>query len=457
MKATGSKWYVLAVSTMSSFITPFMGSSVNIALPTIGKEFAMDAVLLGWVPTSFVLASAIFLLPLGRIADIRGRKRIFTWGVFIYLVSSLGIAASVSAAQLIALRVFQGIGGAMIFGTGVAMLTSVFPAGQRGRALGINVAAVYIGLSMGPFLGGMLTQYFGWRSIFLAMAPLCLITIVILLWGIKDEWAPARGERFDLPGSLIYCLALVALMTGFSRLPASLGFVLVCAGCAGLAVFVRWELSAEHPVLEMGLFKNNAVFTFSNLAALINYSATAAVGFLVSLYLQYLKGLDPRHAGLIMVSMPAVMALFSPLAGRLSDGVQPRILSSLGMALTSLGLFLFIFISQGMSLWYVIVCLVIGGLGFSLFSSPNTNAVMSSVESKYYGVASATLGTMRLTGNMLSMGIVMLVFALYIGRVQITPESYGSFQQSLRVIFAIFTALCAAGVFLSLARGNVKR
>jgi len=457
MKTPANKWHVLAVSTMSAFLTPFMGSSMNIALPSIGREFAMDAVLLGWVPTSFVLASAIFLLPFGRIADIYGRKRIFTSGIFIYLLASLCIVVSVSAAQLIAFRVLQGIGGAMVFGTGVAMLTSVFPAVQRGRALGINVAAVYIGLSAGPFLGGVLTQYFGWRSIFLATVPLCLIIIVLLLWRIRDEWAPAREERFDLAGSLIYCLAVVALMTGFSRLPSQLGFALVFAGCAGVAAFVRWELSLEHPVLEMGLFKNNAVFTFSNLAALINYSATAAVSFLVSLYLQYIQGFEPRQAGLVMVSMPAVMALFSPAAGRLSDGVQPRILSSIGMALTTLGLFLFTFFSEGMPLWYVVVSLVIGGLGFSLFSSPNTNAVMSSVESKFYGVASATLGTMRLTGNMLSMGIVMLVFALYIGRVQITPETYGSFQQSLRIIFGIFTALCAAGVFLSLARGNVKR
>jgi EmrB/QacA subfamily drug resistance transporter len=334
-----------------------MGSSVNIALPSIGKEFAMDAVLLSWVATSFLLAAAMFLVPSGRIADIHGRKRIFTYGILIYTVSSLLSAISTSAIILISYRVLQGIGGAMIFGTAVAILTSVFPPGERGKALGINVAAVYLGLSLGPFLGGFLTQHFGWRSIFLANVPLGLIIIVIIFWKLKGEWAEAKGEKFDFTGSIIYSLTLVAIMYGFSLLPAMSSAWLILIGVLGISAFVVWELRVESPVLNINLFRNNTVFAFSNLAALINYSATFAVTFLLSLYLQYINGLSPQNAGLILISQPVVMAIFSPFAGRLSDRIEPRIVASIGMALASVGLFLFTFLNEKTSLEFIIASL----------------------------------------------------------------------------------------------------
>ncbi|HEX9899696.1 MAG TPA: MFS transporter, partial [Candidatus Methylomirabilis sp.] len=202
--------------------------------------------------------------------------------------------------------------------------------------------------------------------------------------------------------------------------------------------------------------RGNAVFTFSNLAALINYSATFAVTFLLSLYLQYTKGLGPRDAGLILVSQPLVMAAFSPIAGRLSDRIEPRTVASLGMAFTVLGLVLLAFLGEGTPLAFIVATLVILGFGFALFSSPNTNAVMSSVDRRLYGVASATLGTMRLSGQMLSMGIAMLVFALYVGRVRIGAANPASFLYSLKVAFAIFAILCFFGIFASLARGRLK-
>jgi len=451
-----SKRVVLIIATMASFLTPFMGSSINIALPSIGKEFAMDAVSLSWVPTSYLLATAVFLVPFGRIADIYGRKRIFTCGILIYTVSSLLSATSISAVMLISFRVLQGIGGAMIFGTGVAMLTSVFPVGERGKALGINVAAVYLGLSLGPFLGGLLTQYFGWRSIFLVNVPLGLTIIAFVFWKLKGEWAEAKGHKFDLIGSIIYSLALVAIMYGLSLLPAMSGAGVILIGILGLLTFIWWEMKVESPVLHMNLFRNNSVFAFSNLAALINYSATFAVTFLLSLYLQYTKGLSPQNAGLILVSMPAVQALFSPLAGRLSDRIEPRIIASVGMGLTTIGLGLLTFLDQNTAIAFILASLIVLGFGFALFSSPNTNAVMSSVEARSYGVASATVATMRQIGMMLSIGIAMLIFAIYIGRVEITPEYYPVFVKSLKIAFVIFTTLCFGGIFASLARGKMR-
>jgi EmrB/QacA subfamily drug resistance transporter len=456
MRSNTSKGVVLLVATMASFIFPFMGAAVIIALPTIGKELSLDAVMLGWIATAFLLTSASLLVPFGRIADIHGRKRVFTCGIVIFTVASLLSGMASSATMLISFRVLQGIGAAMIAGTGVAIVTSVFPADERGKALGINVAAVYAGLSLGPVLGGILTQHFGWRSIFFVNVLLGLIVIAVILWKLKGEWAEAKGESFDFVGSIIYSLALVALIYGFTLLPAMLGVWLIVAGVIGFSAFARWEMKATSPVLDINLFRNNRVFTFSNLAALINYSATFAVVFLLSLYLQYIRGLNPQNAGLILVAMPAVQAIFSPVAGRLSDKIEPRIIASAGMAVTTAALVLFIFLNGETPLAFIIANLILIGFGLALFSSPNTNAVMSSAPTKAYGVASATVATMRQVGMVFSMGVAMLMFALYIGRVQITPAHYPFFLESMQASFIIFAILCFGGIFASLARGKVR-
>jgi EmrB/QacA subfamily drug resistance transporter len=451
-----SKGAVLLVATIASFLFPFMLSAVNIALPSLGKELSLDAVTLGWIATAYLLSSATLLVPFGRIADIYGRKKIFTCGIVISTLSSLFSGMASSATMLISCRVFQGVGGAMIAGTAIALLTAVFPANERGKVLGINVAATYIGLSLGPVLGGVLTQHLGWRSVFFLSALLGLAVIGVVLWKLKGEWTGAKGERFDLAGSVIYILSLVALVYGFTLLPAMSGVGLIVGGIIGLSAFARWEMRTKSPVLDISLFKNSKAFTFSNLAALINYSATWAISFLISLYLQYLKGFNPESAGLILVAMPAMQAIFSPLAGRLSDRIEPRLIASAGMALTTVGLVIFIFLNEETPLEFIIGNLVLMGLGFAFFSSPNTNAVMSSAPKTAYGVASATLATMRQVGMVFSMGVAMLMFTLYIGRVQIMPEYYPLFQESMKTSFIIFAVLCFGGIFASLARGKVR-
>jgi EmrB/QacA subfamily drug resistance transporter len=445
---------VLIIAIMSSFLTPFTSSSVNIALPTIGIELSLNAVALSWVATAYLLAAAAFLVPFGRIADIHGRKMIFRWGIIIDAVASILCAVSNSGEWLIIFRALQGVGGAMIFGTGIAILTSVFPAGERGRALGISTAAVYTGLSVGPLAGGFLTAHFGWRSIFILNAILGLIITVVVFWKLKGEWAEAKGESFDYIGSIVYSLALVAVFYAFSVLPALWGIWLIIIGVIGLAAFVWWEMRQRHPVLEVGFFRHNTVFAFSNLAALINYSATFAVAFLLSLYLQYVKGFSPEHAGLILIAQPVVMVICSPIAGSLSDRIEPRIVASIGMTLTTAGLVMLAFLNNVTGLPFILASLIVLGLGFGFFSSPNVNAIMGSVERKFYGVASGTLGTMRLTGQAFSMGMALLLFALYIGRVQITPEYYPLFLKSMKVAFSISAGLCFGGIFASIARGR---
>jgi EmrB/QacA subfamily drug resistance transporter len=451
------KRVVLFVATMAAFLTPFMGSSINIALPTIGREFGVNAVNLSWIATAYLLTAAMFLIPWGRIADIHGRKKIFLTGVIGYTVVSLLCGLATSEFMLIALRALQGFTDAMMFGTGTAIVTSVYPPKERGRALGITVTGVYVGLALGPFIGGVITQYLGWRSIFFLTTAMGLTVIGATLWKMRAEWAEAKGQKVDVPGAGIFGVALLALMYGFSVLPGTLGFLLVGLGVVLLIGFVFWENNATSPLLDIGLFRHNLVFALSNLAALINYSATFALTFMLSLYLQYIGALSPQSAGIVLLSQPIIMAAFSPLAGRLSDRIEPRIVASAGMTLTTIGLTVIAFLNTSFSLAYLIVALVVTGLGFALFSSPNTNAIMGCVDRTCYGVASATVGEMRLVGQMLSMGIATLVIAVFVGNVRITPQYYPAFLNGFRFAFFVFAIMCFIGIFASFARGNVHR
>jgi EmrB/QacA subfamily drug resistance transporter len=448
------KRIILLIAVLAGFITPFDGSAVNIALPTLGAEFHMDAIALSWVATAYLLSSAVFLVPFGKIADIYGRKKVFLYGITIFSFASLLMTMISSTEMLIGIRIIQGLGSAMIFGTGVAIVTSVFPPRERGTALGIYITAVYVGLSMGPFLGGILTQHFGWRSIFFVNVPIGITAIVLILWKLKGEWAECRGDKFDLAGSVIYGLAVVAIMYGFSLLPDLKGASLIVTGIIGAIIFAWYEMQIPSPILDISLLTKNRIFALSNLSALINYSATYGVTFLLSLDLQYTKGFTPEHAGIILIAQPVVQTIISPLAGRLSDRVESRIIASAGMGLTAVGLFFLIFITETTPLWYMIAALMVLGVGFGLFSSPNTNVIMSSVDKRYYGVASGMNGTMRLLGQMFSMGIAMMIFAIVTGPVEITPEYFPQFILSLHYAFILFTLFCIVGIFTSFVRGK---
>ncbi|MEM0359657.1 MAG: MFS transporter [Candidatus Hadarchaeales archaeon] len=442
---------LLATVAAASFLTPFLGSSVNLALPSLQREFQVDAVLLGWVNTSFLLSSAALLLPFGRLADLKGRKKFFLVGLALLFFSTLFSSLSPSFPFFLSSRVLQGVGSAMVLSTTVALLSSAFPE-ERGRVLGINTAAVYSGLLLGPFLGGIMTQSLGWRSLFFFSS---LLSLSILLLSLRlEEEAGSKGS-FDLPSSLAYVVTLVLLIYGLSSLPSPLGFSSLFLGSLFLLLFLFLERIRKEPMINPLLFRDNRVFLFSNLAALINYSATYAVTFLLSLYLQHPRSLSAGEAGTVMMVQPLLQTLLSPLAGKWSDRVEPQLVASLGMGLTSLGLFSLIFLGGETPLLQVILSLSLLGLGFALFSSPNTNAVMSSVEREFYGVASATLGTMRQVGQTMSMGITTMVLSLSLGRKKLEPEVYPSFMDTARVLFLLFSLLCFLGIFFSLARGKV--
>jgi len=414
-----SKTSVLIVTALTTFMAPFMVSAVNIALPAIQNEFSVDAVLLSWIANAYLLATGVSLVPVGKIADIYGRRKIFVSGIFVFTAFTVGTAFAQSVFCIILFRIIQGLGAAMIMTTGFAIITTVFPLNERGKAIGIIVAAVYIGLSTGPFAGGILTGIYGWRSIFLVNGPIGLLAFALSLTKIRDEWTDAKDERLDILGSVLYGFSLVCLIYGLSLLPEPLGIALLLGGCSGFAAFVWQELRTPFPVFEVRLFYHNRTFSFSSLAALINYAATFAVSFLLSLYLQYIKGMS--------------------------------------MALTAAGLIFFTFLRYSTPTIYIISSLIVLGIGFALFSSPNMNAIMSSVENRYYGIASGAVATMRLIGQMLSLAIATLIFSFMIGKAQISPANYDAFLASVNLAFRIFSVMCIVGIYFSFTRGSLRK
>jgi len=456
MKQETDPRVVLLVATLASFITPYIGSATNIALPLIGTEFSAGAVTLGWVSTTYLLTSAVFLIPFGRLADIKGLRPVFVWGLGLFSLGALLTGLAISMEMLLICIMIMGIGGAMIYATAVAMLTRAFPPEVRGRVLGINVAAVYIGLSAGPFLGGILSELLGWRSVYFVMVPAGIATILLTILKISDDWKGEEEGSFDLRGSLIYAFMLFALIYGLSKVPSRESMAFILASVLALGIFIWTEKRTEAPVLNIDLFSGNRTFALSNLSALISYSSTAAIAFLMSLYLQYNRGFNPMAAGTILVSQALVQAAVSPAAGKLSDRIEPRIIASAGMALTALGLFLLSGLTEETPITSIVLILALLGLGFGLFSSPNTNAIMTSVPGNQSGVAAGTMSTMRVVGQMLSMGIAMMLFSVIIGHVTISPDVHTGLLTSAKTAFTIFGILCLGGIACSLSRGRIR-
>jgi EmrB/QacA subfamily drug resistance transporter len=441
---------------MTTFMIPYMASSINVALPTIGKELNMKAITLSWVATSYLLSSCVVLLSFGRLADILGRKKIFIWGLIVYTSATLFCSFSANAAQLILSRVLQGIGSSMIYATSLAILTSAFPKEERGRVMGYYAATVYIGLSTGPFIGGLLTQLLGWRSVFYVTVPLGILAIIFTILKIKTEWREAEGEAFDFPGAIVFALAIFSIIYGITRLPALRSIIIMGFGIISLVFFGIIESRSKSPLIDIKIFKKNRVFVYSSLAALINYSATFAISFLLAMYLQFIKGFNPQTAGIVLIAQPIVQVIVSPVAGRLSDRTEPLKIASSGMIITAAALFMFSFLNDTTDIIFIIASLAFSGLGMGLFSSPNSNAIMSSINKEVYGVASSVLASMRVLGQNLSLGISMVIFTIMIGDVQITADYYPEFITSTSTIFLILAGLCTAGIFLSLARGKVR-
>jgi EmrB/QacA subfamily drug resistance transporter len=454
--ASARPGHVLLVNFLAAWLTAFMTTAINIALPSIQTEFHLGAIALGWLPLGYILAQAALMLPFGKIGDRFGRRLLFLVGIAVFALSSVALVFANSYMPLMILRVTQGVGAAMMFSTSMAMVTLAYPPHRRGWAMGISVAAAYLGQMTGPILGGVIVYNIGWRNLFLVSGCFAFFNLGLDVWLLRRaEWKEPRPAGFDWTGSAAYAVALSALIVGLSWLPLTEGLVLLVAGIAGLSFFVWWEARARNPILVFSLFRRNRVFAFSILTALISYSSVWAVTFLMSLYLQFIKGLNAQTAGLVLIAGVVLQVLLSPFGGRLSDRIQPRWVASGGMALCVIGLLLFSFLRADTPYWYIVLALCFLGLGYAFFSGPNQNSIMGSVERRYVGFASASIGTMRMVGMAVSIAVATLIMALIVGRHDIQPADYPNLLTAIRTTFAILTGLCALGVVASLVRGEM--
>lgn len=448
-----SRSATLLVVCTAHFLMPFMMSAVGVALPTIGRDFSASAMQLGLVETTYVLSASIFLLAMGRLGDIYGRRRIFQYGLVLFTVAGGLLSQSWSIESMIAMRFLQGMGGSMVMATTFAIVVSVFPPQERGKALGIAVASVYAGISCGPFFGGALISAFGWRAIFYIAVPLGLLAFAISWSKLRGEWAEAKGEPFDWRGSLVYAAAIMLLIVGASNLDrGAWAWLLALGGSLGLALFLVLESRTAYPVLNVALLRGNRVFAFSNLAALLNYAGTFGVTFFLSLYLQYIKSLTPHEAGTILMIQPVVQAVFSPLCGRLADRFSAAGVATIGMGLCATGIGIAAAITAATPLSLIIAMLVILGLGFALFSSPNVSVIMGSVAPRYLGVASGLNSTMRTLGMMASMTVITIIFSIFMAGQAVTAQTQPQFLLSMHTALVTFAGLCLLGIFFSMAR-----
>ena len=444
------------VGLITAFVTAFTASALNLSIPNIGHEFYVSARFIGWVVTAYMLAVAALSVPFGRFADLTNRKRVLTIGIFVFAISSLFSAFAWNIMILIALRALQGIGGAMIFGTNTATLISAFPRNQRGKVLGYFVAATYIGLSSGPVVGGILNHYLGWRSIFLFTFLLSVIVLYIAIKRLPTSSVRVEGN-FDISGNVLYILSVIFIMYGLSTLSTG-GYPLplITLGIVFLVFFILHEKRTSNPVINIGLFANSN-YTASNVTAFLNYGATFAIGYLMSIYLQVVMGYSSQIAGMILIIQPIIMAIGSPYMGKLSDRVAPYKLASIGMGICALGLLFFAFISESTPLWVTMLALVISGIGFAIFSSPNTNALMACVEKEDYGVASSVLTTMRSLGQTTSMAIITIIVGMYMGNQSLSGASPLLLIETMHTAFKIFSGICIFGIFIKPIIISAKR
>ncbi len=447
----------LVIAILTAFLTTFSGSALNLSIPAIDNEFNAGAAAIGWVISGYILAAAAFSVPIGRMADLTGRERILKAGILVFSISCGAICFVGTMEALLLFRVTQGIGAAMVFSTNQAVLISRYPPEKRGKVLGFFIAATYTGLTTGPVLGGIMNHAFGWRSIFLLTLVVGLVTFGLAVKNLRnlDGNVEVSRQKMDLLGSILFIISILSMMYGLSALTAvPFAKYLIILSIGWFLVFIRHELHIENPVVQIRLFRKNSGYLLSNLAALLNYSATFAVGYLMSIYLQVIRGFDSQVAGLILISQPLIMALLSPYTGRLSDRISPHKLASFGMGLCALGLLLFIFVTKEMPLSYIISGLFIVGLGFAFFSSPNTNAVMSCVEPADYGVASSILATMRNLGHSSGMAVLTFIIVTFLGNIPLAQADPYAILYVMRISFTVFTCLCVVGVFISLKRNN---
>ncbi|NLL94638.1 MAG: MFS transporter [Thermoplasmatales archaeon] len=439
---------LLTASCIATLVSPLMGTMINLALKTIGEEFEVGAHTLALLTTVFFVSSVVFLAPAARLSEIHGKRKVFMAGLAITALSALLGSLSPNFWALCLFRIAMGASTAMTICTSLSMISDVFPPGERGFAIAVNTAFVYIGASVGPVLGGLLTDVLGWRSTFYVIVPIALAAI-LSLHRFPHEVTNSPGEPFDLKGAVVYAASISLVMLGVFNVLEPYAIPLMVFGGLMLYYFLRSQAEAEYPVLRVSMFRTKG-FRLSGAAIFLNYMSVHSVSFLLSLYLQSMGALTPAEAGGLMFVQPVVQTVLTPLAGKLTDRTQPRYLMVAGMAATLSGLVTLFHVTETLDVALVVSAMVALGIGFSLFSAPSTTSMMSYCRREEYSAASATVAIVRQSAMMVALGIAMAVIALVMGSADnLVPENYPSFLLSMRIILGIGIALSLVGISVS--------
>lgn len=441
--------------TISQFALTFMLSAVAVAVPALGLEFGANASQLGLVESGYISAVAMLLFPVTRLADKVGRGATFVSGVSLFTLVSIALPQTTSMDQFIALRVFQGCGGAMMVSTGLAILADLYPGSGRAKALGVASAGVYLGLSAGPWLGGLIVTHLGWRWIFYAGAAPCALGIALSLMTLPVRPVITKGIRFDWIGAILCALGMILFSQGGSHLHDLSGKVMLASGLLSLAGFVIWEKHAKAPLLDMTLFSSNMEFSLGSAVQFISYAATFGITFLLSLYLQVTQGMTASQAGVILMAQPVMQIFFSLISGNWCERWPPHRVATAGMILATLSLGGAIFLGAETSLPHLITILALCGAGGAIFATANMAVIMGSVRREHYGVASAVVAAMRTTGMTVSLVFISGVFALVIGPTALHADNAPTFISAMKIAFISLTAFSAFGVLMS-ARARHK-
>lgn len=442
----GMEKSVILLAAVVSFVTAFL-ANISVALPLIARELAMSNIIQNWVATIYLLPIAILSIPLGKLTSKYGLNRSLLLGIIITIIGIITACFSTESTLLLLSRVIQGIGTALINVASMALIVSAVPPQTRGQALGLNIAGVYIGLSSAPVLGGFLIYNLGWQSIFYIML-IPLIFSAYLSASIREEWKMPVGS-IDKVGSVVFSIGILLFVYGFTVINTYTGIILLIIGALFLIIFAYIELKCDNPVFDVRLLKNSR-FSSSNLASLISYLATFVITYILTYHFQYIMGFNSQMSGLLLIVTPVMMAILAPLSGRLSDRIDPQKLAAIGMAFVTVALTILCFLNESTPLYLILTAMFLQGIGYGLFSSPNTNAIMSSVPKEETATASAALASVRVIGQTLSLGMLTVIFAFIMGNVAIVPENYPLLMESSRISCIISAVLCVIAVIASL-------
>ncbi|WP_296887905.1 MFS transporter [uncultured Methanobrevibacter sp.] len=440
---------VVIVSFLTSFFSVFLAAGIVIGVPSIASDFEMNNIVQNWIITIALLVVAVFTLPAGQISGKFGVKKSLIAGVLVFLFASIGACMSFSAESFLFFRVIQGIGGAFLNVAAMAMVVQAIKPEKRGQALGFTVTGVYLAGSLSPVICGFLVYNFGWRSMFYFVIPFLVLCIVLMIWKIPRDWKTYEKDKIDSVGYLIYGMGILLFIYGFTRLMNTTGILCTVSGFILLIVFGYYEIRVDTPAFNMGLFKNMK-FTSSNIAALCSYLAIAAITTILNYHFQYVRGWNAQMSGLILIITPIIMAFMAPTSGRLSDRIHPQKLAAVGMSIATVTLVILIFLDADTPLYLIVIAMILQGIGMGMFTSPNTNAIMSSVPPNETPNASAAQSAMRTIGQTMSLGLLTLVFAWIMGNLELSSQYAGMIVQSSQIVCIICTAICIVAIFASL-------